>query len=131
MCLKRCAHLRAGAWLFTHLIILSFHLTSYVFSFALHTKLSLPHPLAFGLTHWICGQLLHLVGTHLFYCAHVGECIASHNIIWDGFASILRDMGFHVLHLFLSFHFSHKRSRLEWKSQNKRIFCQRVFEMCF
>jgi hypothetical protein len=43
----------------------------------------------------------------------------------------LRDMGFHVLHLFLSFHFSHKRSRLEWKSQNKRIFCQRVFEMCF
>jgi hypothetical protein len=48
-----------------------------------------------------------------FYCAHVGECIVFHNIVWDGFVSIVRDMGLHVSHnnffvlLLLSFHYFH------------------------
>jgi hypothetical protein len=55
----------------------------------LHIKLALPHPLVFGITHYIFGQLLNPMGIHLLCCAHGGEKIASHDVIWDVFASIV------------------------------------------
>jgi hypothetical protein len=78
-------------------IIPYFHLASNVFSSILRTKLSLPHPLALGLTHCICGQPLDPMGTHLFHYSHGEEQISSHNFLQNAFASIMKNMGFHVL----------------------------------
>ncbi len=79
-------------------VIPCFHLLSNVFSSTMLTKLSLPHPLILGLTHYIsCGELLDPLGIHLFQCAYGGERIASHDAVWDAFASIVRNAGFHVL----------------------------------
>jgi hypothetical protein len=32
------------------------------------------------------------------HCSHSGEQIASHNAIWDAFASIMIEAWFHLLH---------------------------------
>jgi hypothetical protein len=87
---------RVSAWLFIHPITLSFHLALDVFSLVLCTKLTIPHHLALGLIHCICGQPLNLEGTHLFHCSHDGEGI-TFNVIWDVFAFIMKDTRFHVL----------------------------------
>ncbi len=52
--LKSCVRLGVGAWLFVRPIIPCFHLPSNVLFFVLQTKLGLPRPLIFGLTHYIC-----------------------------------------------------------------------------
>jgi len=62
------------------------------------TKLGLPHMLTFGLSHYIYGQPLDLMGIHLFCCTHGGEKMTSHNIIWHAFVSIMKDVGFHGVH---------------------------------
>jgi len=102
-----------GAWLFTRPIISCFHFPSNVFSYMLQTKLTLPHPLDLGMTHYIYGQPLNPMGIYLLCCAHGGERITSHDVIYDAFASILIDVRFHVLqeqtmffcHLHLLFNF--------------------------
>jgi hypothetical protein len=80
--------LRGRCLAFVLLIIPPFHLAFNVFPFVLCTKLSLPHLLAFGVTHYICanGQLLNVVRTHLFRCSHGGEQTTSHNVVRDAFA---------------------------------------------
>jgi hypothetical protein len=50
---------------FVHPIIPHFCLAFEVFSFVLHTKLGLPHPLILKVTHCICGQPLDPTRTHL------------------------------------------------------------------
>jgi hypothetical protein len=52
----QCACLKSCAWLFAHLLIPPFCLTSNIFLFALCTKLGLPHPLTFLVTHCIYDQ---------------------------------------------------------------------------
>ncbi len=61
----------------------------------MRTKLGVPHLLIFGLSHYIYGQPLDLMGIHLFCFAHGGEKMTSHNVIWDAFVSITKDVGFH------------------------------------
>jgi hypothetical protein len=56
-----------------------------------------PNPLAFGLSHCICGQLLNTMGIHLLCYVHGGERMASHDSMHDAFASIARDVRFHIL----------------------------------
>jgi hypothetical protein len=72
----------------------------------LQTKLGFPHSLALGLTHDICGQLLYAIRIHLLHYTYDGERITSYDAIRNVFASIVRDVGFHVLqeqtHIFLS-----------------------------
>ncbi len=58
---------------------------------------SFPHPLALGLSHCIYGQPLDPMGIHLICCTHGGERTASHDIVWDAFAFITKDVRFHVL----------------------------------
>jgi len=36
------------------------------------------------------------MGIHLFRCVHGKEKAASHDAMWDAFAFIVRDVGFHV-----------------------------------
>jgi hypothetical protein len=60
------------------------------------TLLDFHHPLALGLSHCICNQPLDLTKIHLFYCAHGGERIASHDFVQDAFASNMKDVGFHI-----------------------------------
>jgi len=62
----------------------------------MRTNLGLPHPLALGLSHCIYGQPLDPIEIHLFRCAHGEESMASHGAVWDTFASIVIDAGFHV-----------------------------------
>jgi len=38
------------------------------------------------------------MGIHLFHYIHGKEKVASHDAMWDAFASIVRDVGFHVGH---------------------------------
>jgi hypothetical protein len=71
--LKSYANPGASAWLFVRLVIPPLCLPFDIFSFALRTRLGFPHPLAFKVTHCICGQPLDSVGTHLFHCSHSGE----------------------------------------------------------
>jgi len=70
---------------------LLFLLTSKVFSTTLHTWLGFPHPLALSLSHCICGQPLDLTGIHFFCYTHGGERMASHDVVWDAFVSIMKD----------------------------------------
>ncbi len=69
-----------------------------VFSFALHIRLSLPHPLTLNLTHCIYGQFLGLVRTYPLHYTHGGELIVFHNTIQNGLTSIVENMRFHVSH---------------------------------
>jgi hypothetical protein len=80
------------------LVIPFFGLILEPFSIALHTWLSLSHPLTLGLSHCICGQLLNLMGIHLLHCNHGEKKMASHDIMWDAFAYITRDANFHIIH---------------------------------
>ncbi len=52
-----------------------------VFSIALCIQLGLPHPLALGLSHCICGQPLDPMRIHLLSCAHGGERMVSHDVM--------------------------------------------------
>ncbi len=63
----------------------------------LQTRLNLPHPLALGLTHCICGQSLDPMGIHLFCYTYGGENILFHYVVRDVFVSITRDTRFNVL----------------------------------
>ncbi len=85
-----------GVWLFAHLVILFFDLALNIFSYVMHTKLGFLHLLALGLSHYIYGQLLDPMGIHFFHCAHSGERTVSHDATWDAFASIMKDVCFHV-----------------------------------
>jgi hypothetical protein len=46
------------------------------------------------------------MGIHLLHCAHGNKCIGTHDVIHDTFATIVRNVGFHVgqkqLHALLS-----------------------------
>jgi hypothetical protein len=64
-----------------------FCLVSNVFSTALHTKLSLFHPLIFKVSHYICNQPLDLMGIHLFCYTHGGERTTSHDVVWNVFVA--------------------------------------------
>jgi hypothetical protein len=55
-----------------------------------------PHPLIFGRIHCLCGQPLDPMGIHLLCCAHGGERISFHAVIWDAFTSIARNVKFHI-----------------------------------
>jgi hypothetical protein len=58
---------------------------------------SLSHFMVHGLFRCICGQPIHLTRIHLFCCVHGGGHVATHDVVWDLFASIARDAKFHVL----------------------------------
>lgn len=90
--LKSCASPRMNAWIFVHSTIPPFHITSNVFPYALCIKLGLPHPLVFRVTHYIGGQTLDLARNHLLCCSHGGKWIAPHDVIWNAFTLIMRDM---------------------------------------
>ncbi len=49
------------------------------------------------MSHYICDQLLNLMGIHLFHYAHGGERTTSYNVVRDVFMAIARNVGFHVL----------------------------------
>jgi hypothetical protein len=78
--LKSCASPWVNAWLFVHPVISLFHLLVHVFFSFLRTKLGFPHSLALKMTHYICGQLLYLVGTHFFVVPMVVNGL--HPIMW-------------------------------------------------
>jgi hypothetical protein len=50
------------------------------------------------------------MGIHILRCVHGNECTETHDAIYNTFAAIARDVGFHVgqkqLHAFLSITFN-------------------------
>jgi hypothetical protein len=97
-CLRSYEGLKANAWLFVCLVVSFFHLPSNVFTFTLHIRLGLPHPLTLKVTHCLYGQPLNVVKTHLLLCSHGGEWIVSHDVVQDAFVSIAKDARFHDSH---------------------------------
>ncbi len=97
VCLRSCVRPNAGVWLFAHLATPCFHLSLDVFSFLLWTRLGFPHPLVLSLAHCIYSQLVNPMGIHRLHYVHGGERIVSHDVIWDVFVSIVRDVRFHIL----------------------------------
>jgi hypothetical protein len=97
VCLKSCIGSCLRAWLFTHLVIPSFCMTSNIFSLTLCTKLGPPHPMIIGLTHYICGQSLNLMGIHILQCFHGKKCIIFHDV-QNVFLLIVKDVKFHIFH---------------------------------
>jgi hypothetical protein len=95
--LRSCARPSSKALLCAHPIIPCFCLPSNIFPFMLDIKLGLPRPLVLGPTHCIFNQSLNPIGIHLFCCAHGGEEITSHEVVRNVFASIVKNVGFHVL----------------------------------
>jgi hypothetical protein len=85
-----------GAWLVVHLIILFFHLPSYVLFTTLRIKLGLSHPLVLGVSHYICKQHLNLMEIHFLHYAHGGERMALHDVMRNVFPAIAKNVGFHV-----------------------------------
>jgi hypothetical protein len=53
---------------------------------------SLLHHIVCGLSCCIYKQLIKSMGIYLFPCSHRGECIITHNIVWNVFASIVRQV---------------------------------------
>ncbi len=66
------------------------------FPLVLCIRLDFNYPLAFKLTHYICNQFFNPTGTLFFHFSNGGEWITSHNTVWDGFASITRNVRFYV-----------------------------------
>ncbi len=48
-------------------------------------QISLLHPIVCGLACCICKLLVKSMGIYLFPCFHGGECIITHNIVWNVF----------------------------------------------
>jgi hypothetical protein len=94
---RLCVGPSAGAWLLAHPIISFFRLLSDVFSTTLRTSLSLFHTLVLEVSHCICSQPFDLMGIHLFHCEHGGERMASHDVVWNAFVAIAKDVRFHIL----------------------------------
>jgi hypothetical protein len=86
-----------NVWLSICFVIPSFRMTFDTFSLTLCTKLGLPHFMARGLFRYICVYPINLTSVHLFHCVHGGKHITTHDVVWDSFASFVKDVGFHVL----------------------------------
>ncbi len=69
-----------------------------ILSLALCIRLDFPHPSVHGLSQCICDQPIDSIEIHLLCCAHERKHTITHYVIWDFFASIAMDVGFHVLH---------------------------------
>jgi hypothetical protein len=93
--LKFCIRLGVRAWLSVCPIILFIHLASNIFSSVVQCAPSWASPIYWPLACHIYGQPLDLMGIHLFCYIHGGEKKTSHNVIWDAFVSITKDVGFH------------------------------------
>lgn len=78
--LRSCMGTRVGAWLFAHPIIPPFYLTFDIFSFAVCTKLDLPHPLTLEVTHYIVASPKILHGPTFFIAPMAGKIL--HPTMW-------------------------------------------------
>ncbi len=86
-----------NVWLYAHLVSPSFKMASNIFASTLRTKLHLPHPMTCDFFLCICSQAINSTWLHLCCCAHRGERMATHDVVWNSFTSIIRDVRFHVL----------------------------------
>lgn len=106
--LKSCVGLGVDAWFLICLVISFFCLIIIIIIFVLFTRLGL---LIFNF--WVGSMHLWFVSRFnkdlFFHCSHGEEQIASHDIIWDIFTFIAKNMMFHVsceqIHVFSLFSF--------------------------
>jgi hypothetical protein len=96
--LKSCIGPSLGVQLSTCPLITSFQMDSNIFSSTLHNRLGFPHPMVCGLSWCICSQPIDLLRIHVFHYVHGANCTTTHDVVWDSFTSIVRDVEFHVLH---------------------------------
>ncbi len=107
---------RADVWFIVRLVFLAFQLLSPNFSTTLHMRLGLPHPSITSIHGCVCTHPINRMGIHFLHCAHGNECIKTHDVICDTFATIAWDVGFHVgqeqLHVFPSITFNSSREQI-------------------
>jgi hypothetical protein len=67
-------------------------------------RLGLPHPSIVGILRCVCTHPINPTGIHLLHYTHGNECIGTHDVVSDIFATIVWEVGFHVgweqLHVF-------------------------------
>ncbi len=71
-------------------------ITSPIFSTVLRTQLKLLHLSIVNLPQCVCTHPIDPMGIHLLCCAHGNECMGTHDAIHNTFATIARDVGFHM-----------------------------------
>jgi hypothetical protein len=86
----------ASAWFITWLVFPIFWLFSPIFCITFHIRLGLPHPSITCILRCVCTCPIDLMGIHLLRCAYGNKCIGIHDVICDTFATIARDVKFHV-----------------------------------
>jgi len=76
-------------------------------------RLILPHPSIVNRLWFVCTHPIDPMGIHLLHCVHGNEHIGTHDAIYNIFATIAWNVGFHVgqqqLHAFLSTTFNSSR----------------------
>jgi hypothetical protein len=110
-----CFGLGADVWFTARLVFPTFQSCSPVFSTTLHMWLGLPHLSIMGIRGCVCTHPINPMGIHFLHCAHGNECIGTHDVICNTFATIAWDASFHVgqkqLHVFpsITFNSSHQQ----------------------
>jgi hypothetical protein len=78
-------------------------------------QIKLPHPSIVGIPQCVCTHPINPTSIHFLRCVHGNECIGTHDVICDTFATIVQDASFHMgreqLHALFSttFNSSHRR----------------------
>jgi hypothetical protein len=91
-----CSGKGAGLWLIVKPYICLFHITHFIFTFALHFCLNLIQPLASSLFTCECGHGLDTSGTHLTRCLFGGQCITTHDAIKNVLYALTQEIGHDV-----------------------------------
>jgi hypothetical protein len=110
-----CFNLGAGAWLIIRPTFPTFQLSSPSFFTMFQTWFGLPHPSIVGIFQCMCTHPINATNVHLLHCTHDNERMGTHDAVCNIFATITRDVVFHVgwkqLHMLLSttFHFFHQQ----------------------
>jgi hypothetical protein len=66
------------------------------FSTTLCTQLGLPQFSIADIFQCVCTHSINLIGIHLLHYVHGNECVKTHDVIHDTFATIAQDVGFHM-----------------------------------
>jgi hypothetical protein len=111
--ISSCSNLGVGTWFITWLVFPTFQLSFPIFSITLCTRLGLPHPSIACIPWCVCTHPIDPMGIHLLCCAYNNKRTRTHDAIHNTFATIARDVGFHMgwkqLQVFLSITFNSSR----------------------
>ncbi len=91
-----CSGPRASTWFIVRPIYLTFWLSSPIFPTTFCMRLWLPHPSITCILWCMFTRPINPMGIHLLRCIHGNKCTKTHDVVCDTFATIARNVGFHM-----------------------------------